>query len=648
MHIFNIDKTQHFDKIHTTSNLGYLMNINYTHIFIDLVNELLASEQEYFQKIKTIKETKKSFPELRKIILNDYNISIESYEFNDNELFKNHIKQFILDSSDIFDINVDTLFNISKQVQVEYLLENISEKDAKLYYALANTLRDYGIYRDEKIVSFKNKNFWLQLLKKLYLLNYMSTTGFIDDFEGMYHMDKSIPEFVESIKFFKNHCNLDIYSIDYKIVFNKKQEEKIVSVIEKKLRQIDIFEFLSYVLHKSRLDKKIPFNYIINLSLKNIYQSNFKKTDDKTFSKTLEVFIHFINLYQLRQVSQWDYVFIDAKNIEEKLKKQIQHSSLYVLSYPLHTHTLISYVNNLAKDIFSNNDFYNKFKFTKEELITFLLNLEKTNDYTLIKIDKIQVNELQHILNFFSIDAKEININYSLPLNTSDTKNLFIHNPIIKYKNDYYIVGFKFFKMYFYNTLVEKTRLNINKNINGVIGNRIDDYVESIFSKRDSIQIFTGKYKISKNMIPECDLVIKTDDKIIFIENKNKYLTKDSFAGSSVHILQDFIRSFATSQFQLFRHEKYLKENSQIKFLDGKVLNYNDERIIKISLSPNNWYSIMSNINPNILLALMQIRFAFKEYAKAEEIKEFEATNKDLEKLTNMIEEIDKKLNFRT
>ncbi|AXX95736.1 hypothetical protein [Arcobacter ellisii] len=624
------------------------MNINYTHIFIDLVNELLASEQEYFQKIKTIKETKKSFPELRKIILNDYNISIESYEFNDNELFKNHIKQFILDSSDIFDINVDTLFNISKQVQVEYLLENISEKDAKLYYALANTLRDYGIYRDEKIVSFKNKNFWLQLLKKLYLLNYMSTTGFIDDFEGMYHMDKSIPEFVESIKFFKNHCNLDIYSIDYKIVFNKKQEEKIVSVIEKKLRQIDIFEFLSYVLHKSRLDKKIPFNYIINLSLKNIYQSNFKKTDDKTFSKTLEVFIHFINLYQLRQVSQWDYVFIDAKNIEEKLKKQIQHSSLYVLSYPLHTHTLISYVNNLAKDIFSNNDFYNKFKFTKEELITFLLNLEKTNDYTLIKIDKIQVNELQHILNFFSIDAKEININYSLPLNTSDTKNLFIHNPIIKYKNDYYIVGFKFFKMYFYNTLVEKTRLNINKNINGVIGNRIDDYVESIFSKRDSIQIFTGKYKISKNMIPECDLVIKTDDKIIFIENKNKYLTKDSFAGSSVHILQDFIRSFATSQFQLFRHEKYLKENSQIKFLDGKVLNYNDERIIKISLSPNNWYSIMSNINPNILLALMQIRFAFKEYAKAEEIKEFEATNKDLEKLTNMIEEIDKKLNFRT
>ena len=56
-------------------------------------------------------------------------------------------------------------------------------------------------------------------------------------------------------------------------------------------------------------------------------------------------------------------------------------------------------------------------------------------------------------------------------------------NPIIQYKNEFYIIGFRYFKMNFYNTLVEKIRKVLDKDINSKIGNNVDIFVEKIFTK---------------------------------------------------------------------------------------------------------------------------------------------------------------------
>jgi len=342
----------------------------------------------------------------------------------------------------------------------------------------------------------------------------------------------------------------------------------------------------------------------------------------------------------------YESIFIDEKNIEDRLKKQILYSNLYTINYPLKAITVINHINNLLGTTIINKSFEEKFNYTKKELINFLLQTEKYEN-KIIEIDLKLFEHLEHIMKFFSIDSKNINTDYLTPLNNAESKNLFLHNPIVKHKNKYYIVGFKYFKMYFYGALVEKIRLQIDKNINTKIGNNIDDYVEHLFNKND-FDIYTGEYKLSKKEKYECDLVVKLEDKIIFIENKNKALTKNSFSGSSIHILQDFIRAFATSQFQLFRHEKNLIDYKQLVFTNGKTLDYDNERIIKISLSPNNWYSLMNNVPKSILLALMQLRFTFKPHATTKDIEEFEKTNKDLEKLTDIIMQLDKGYNLES
>lgn len=614
------------------------MSKNNTKTFIELVDCVVENERYYFQEIDIFKSTH-GYPDLKKKILIDNGIPI-SFETNYelDESYKNHIKTFIDSSIDSQCINTKILYDISRQVQIDYLLEIISGDKAKLYYSLAEALRSYGIHRDEKIPSLSNGVFWKTLIKKLYLLNTMNVHGFYDDFEQYYVLDKSIPELVESIKFFNNLKCMKITCMDGNIIFGKYQERSIVKLLEKKLQQLDIFQFISYVLRINRHKKNIPFNYIVNLALKNLNTSNHKKSDAKTFFKVLEFCIHFINLYQLNKANLYESMFIDAKNIEELLKKQVLHSVLYKLSYPLKTSTLKAYIQKLLTNAILNDEFEEKF-FRIDVYLEFLNQLELQESNHIIKFDSQMFKQFEDIFKSLSIDAKVINQNYELPLDVGLSKNIFALNPIIHYKNAYYIIGFKYFKMYFYGALAEKIRLKINPNVTKTIGTNIDDYVEEIFTKQD-VEIFKGKYKVSKGVDYECDLVVKTKKEVIFIENKNKFLTRNSFGGSSIHILQDFIGSFATSQFQLLRHEQYIRDKKKISFVDGTELQLNDERIIKISLSPNNWYAMMNNIPKSLIYSLVGLRFSFKEYATKDEIKSFEESNKDLEKLMKIVESI--------
>lgn len=620
------------------------MTKNYTNQFITLVDNVLLKEKSFFDELKEEKEKIKSYPHIQKRVLEHYDIQYESNRNNAEDLFKEHIKEYILLNKDSFIMNMDVLDNISKQIHIDYLLTNSTNKKYIIYYSLITTLNYYGIFREEKIVDLSNTLFWEKLIKKCYLLYFISQIGFRNNELDNTYMSEIHP-FVETLKYFKNKTCLKLDCIDSKVIFKKKQEDKIISLVEKKLSQTDIFEFIDFILIQDRNNKAIPFNYIINIALKNLNKSNFKKKDEKTFQSIIEISSNFLNLYKLRSFNMWEYIQINEKNIEDTLKKQALHSSLYSLNYDLKGSTVISYINNLLGDEILDEEFKNKFNFNKKELIAFLDNAEKLSNNVnsnIIEIDTNVFSNIKNIVNFFSIDSKNVNTNYSNPIDSSKTKNIFVHNPIIKYKGIYYLVGYKYFKMNFYNALVEKIRLNINKHVNAQIGNKIDDYVESIFKKND-FEVYSGEYKITRKEKYECDLVIKLNDKIVFIENKNKALTKNSYSGSSVHILQDFIRAFATSQFQLLRHEKNILEKKQLNFTDGKVLKYNDERIVKISLSPSNWYSIMNNIPRNMVHSLIRMRFTFTNDVSKEDKDDFEKTNKDLDKLSELLIELEKK-----
>ncbi|WP_067219269.1 hypothetical protein [Marinomonas gallaica] len=146
---------------------------NNTHEFIKIVKQAMKNNEQYFSCLEKIKiENEK---ELEQKILNDLNIHQEGLNFNLNEILKSHVKDFVLSGEDHLPMSTNVLKDISTQLEVDYLLKNISKEVAYSYYSISHALIYYGIYRGNSISSFENTEFWLKLVKMLYLLNMINT-----------------------------------------------------------------------------------------------------------------------------------------------------------------------------------------------------------------------------------------------------------------------------------------------------------------------------------------------------------------------------------------------------------------------------------------------------------------------------------------
>jgi len=629
---------------------------NNTLSFINIVNTVLKENKEYFSTLKEIKIN--NIQKLKIKILDDLQISYEKPYFDLNKVFQNHIKIFILDRKKDFSMSTKNLANISTQIEIDYLSKKISKDKAHFYHSISSALIYYGIYSDNKIVPFNNISFWKKLINKIYLLNLMNSNQYSTCCDDNYYNHPNfnkLPRLIEAKENIEYKLNEEIDIIDSKVIFKKGQEEKIVKKIEKKLSQLHLFNFLRYIFNiyqknkeKHNIELTIPYKYIVNILVKNISISNHKIIDNNKIKNTLILLNSFISLYQLKE-DKFKAININEHSLVEHLKQQVFYTNFYPL-YALKTNTLIKYIEHIIKPSIDEKSFFDKFEFTIKDLIDFfkLLDTQIDNIVTFEK-NNILNNELK-ILELFSINAENINRNYTSISNLSNNSNLFIMNPIIKYKNKFYIIGFKYFKMNFYNTLIEKIRKSIDKNINQKIGSNVDLLVENIFTEikdKHQYDIFSGNYTPPKKENPESDLILKLEKDIIFIENKNKYLTNHSFSGSDSNILKDLVLSFAFSQKQLFKHERNLKNHKKIKFKkDKKELIYENQNIVKISISTNNWFNIMNNIPKTLILSLIKLRFDIKEDINNENQDDFHKANKYLNELQEVITELDNDKNF--
>lgn len=623
---------------------------NNTSFFINIIDKVLSDNQNYFQELNDIKI--KDLQKLKTTILDDLEIGYEKPYFDLNEALQNHIKHFISERKDDFSMDTNILEKISTQIELDYLAKKIEKNKAQLYHSISHALIYYGIYRGRNIVTFQDTIFWEELITKLHLLNLMNSSYYSSCCDENYynHPDfNRLPKLIDAKRNIEEKLNEKISIIDSVVIFQKEQEEKIVKKIEKKLSQLHLFNFLRYIFNlyeenkrKHNIELTIPYKYIVNILIKNIANSNHKINDHKKVSNALELLNSFIILYQLKE-EKFKTMYLTEHDLVEHLKNQVLYLNFYPI-YRLKTNTLIEYIENLIKPNICRELFVAKFGFSITELIDFFKLLDEQQDNIVTFQDGKTFDHELKILELFSIDAKEINKGYTSIKNLPNNRNIFTMNPIIKFKNEFYIIGFRYFKMNFYNSLVEKIRKLLDNDINAKIGNSVDIFVENIFTniqEKNSYEIFSGKYKPPKKEDPESDLTLKLDKDIIFIENKNKYLTNHSFSGSDSNILKDLVLSFAFSQKQLFKHERNLKTHEKFLFLkDKRELKYDNQNIVKISISTSNWFNIMNNIPQVLLSLLIKLRFHIEENKTYENKDDFVKANKYLDELQNTINEL--------
>lgn len=622
---------------------------NNTQAFIKAIDRMMIENKEYFTILRGLKNENNQA--LKDKVYNDFNLENKESHFNSLDLFKSLISNHILSCEISYDMDASILRNISAQLEIEYLQNKMKKEDAIFYCSFSDALTHYGIYRGSKLPSFQFVDFWNVLLKMFYVLSLMNNNNYSsrcdDNFLKMQGYDK-LSRLVDAVKNINDKLNEELDIIDGCVSFKQGQEERIVRKIEGKMSRLNLFNALRFIFNiyndnknKHKIEITLPYKYILNILIKNISNSNHKSNNKKKICYAIELLTSFISLYQLKE-DKFAVAGLSSLNVVEHLTKQVLYSNFYPI-YSLKTTTLIDYINNIIQPSIDNDSFVSCFGFSLKDLVDFFRFLDKQKDDVIsISNENVFKSDLK-ILELFSVDANIINKNYSTKSSLLKSENLFAMNPVVKYKNMYYIIGFKYFKLNFYNSLLDKIRKSIDGRINSKIGSNIDLFVEKTFfkiQKNHGYQLYSGNYTPPKKENPESDLLIETERDLILIENKNKYLTHASFSGSEPNILKDFVLSYVFSQKQLLKHERNLRTYKQIIFTkDQRVVNYDGQNIVKISVSTNNWFNIMINPSAIILPIIRNLRFSVKD---DESDSDFVKANKYLDELNSIIDEFEK------
>ncbi|EPL3928044.1 hypothetical protein [Morganella morganii] len=624
---------------------------NNTLSFTILVQEILSENSIYFSHLEGLKN--ENYEHFNEKIMSDLKLSY-CYPYNDIvDLLTNAIKTYISDNLKICDMQDNMLTKIEEQLEIDYRTNKTSKDDAELYHSIVTSLTYYGIYHKDKTPSFSNVIFWKELIKLLYILNLADLNRNSSHYNDLFidhELFNRTYRFTLAKKHIEEKLNESIESIDGVVNFKKGQEDRIVKKIERKLHLLNLFDYANFIFNRYEKDKEtnkinvtIPYKYIINIIVKNISKSKNKNKDIKKMHYITDLLTSFISLYQLKE-DQFKMMNTSVNTIVDHLKQQVIYSNFYPL-YHLKTNTLIEYIENIIKPCGIDELLFTKFGFSIENLIFFIKSLDSKKNNVILIDESLSYKNISNICDFFSIDANEINKNYSSLESLPTNENIFSMNPIIKYKGKHFIIGFEYFKMNIYNSFVDKIRKNIDPEINIKIGGNIDSFVEKTFCKiknKHGFEVFSGNYTPPKNENPESDLLLKSKDDIILIENKNKYLTGNSFSGSKHDILKDFILSFVTSQIQLLKHERNLIVQKTIRFKKSdKRLNYEGQNIVKLSVSTNNWYNIMNNPSSIILNSIRNLEFKFEDNKKYKNHSDYIKANKYLSKLDEIMTELE-------
>lgn len=90
--------------------------------------------------------------------------------------------------------------------------------------------------------------------------------------------------------------------------------------------------------------------------------------------------------------------------------------------------------------------------------------------------------------------------------------------------------------------------------------------------QRHGLTVSTGKYKAGGKDW-ECDIVIETAKRVIFLEIKKKSLTRAARAGMESALLIDIAASLVSSTLQAMRHEEQLRKGPLVLTLKDGTLN---------------------------------------------------------------------------
>ncbi|MHB8203513.1 MAG: hypothetical protein ACYDHG_07370 [Desulfomonilaceae bacterium] len=214
------------------------------------------------------------------------------------------------------------------------------------------------------------------------------------------------------------------------------------------------------------------------------------------------------------------------------------------------------------------------------------------------------------ILKTFAHNPKTINENFLCPRDTADN---FWSKPLVRLDGHRYMLMNKAWCSWnFYEAIFLRLTNLFGGDwgkVNQIVGAAFESYVDYIFRQK-GVDCLSGEYKFGKGKKRECDLVIETQNSIVFFELKKKALTKLAETGDDLALLVDAGCALIETQIQLIKHAISLRKLGKLTLEyseSSQDLELGSRKIALVSLSLHEFPAFQDASNVGQILRFMSI-----------------------------------------
>ncbi|MEG4395292.1 hypothetical protein [Microcoleus sp. BROC3] len=494
------------------------------------------------------------------------------------------------------------LWGLRDQVIIRSILD---DQPLQPYLSILNRILEV-INMEDKILPLESEEEWRMAIRNVKDDNTICGKNYVLDIEYFKKLFPRQFSVASSAKVLRNYgYKLEVK--DGKICIEESEQEKVARSIECDIQLMGGLEIARRLFsliqnlydpeqeryHLVRrlegLNKntqpEIPIGYLLNLCVKHLEKSPILSPNPKeNWERMVKLATSFTSVLDVQPYNSFQLYFKTLDNLSEFLQEIAVYDSIFCLNQ-----LRPSDVPRILRGLFSliNVDDINKIQvqlgWIPEQAILVaeaILNIDVdklspiifTKEQVKDQLPDLDTTVIEKILDIYCHSHNQANSEYKIPTDFRDKKYTFFLKPLLKLdRGKYVLMDRSWCSPAFYEALVDTLK---NIKIPPQIHDKMGDYLERFVKEQlqtlkikysyGDYSVDSRKYQTSKQQ-GECDIIIESDDTIIFIEIKKKPLTNKAKGGCDATIFADLAGSLLDSQIQLGWHEIIIRSEGYLE-----------------------------------------------------------------------------------
>lgn len=402
-------------------------------------------------------------------------------------------------------------------------------------------------------------------------------------------------------------------------------------------------------LGKGLPNPRIPYNYLIQLALKNLEKSNSLLTEKgryEVFVSVINVASAYLEILNLQGHHVYEDMFLGFEEFPYVLSKNIMFEKLYV-PRQYNSGFVILLLDFLLQPLYKEPGVSPRI-YSFEEYVTFtkyvLDNSEQAHVFEIddiIRNTGIRKQKVYEIIEDVSMDYSEINKDF---IDYMDETNTWCR-PLIRMKNArLFCVGAALTGFGFYEVMYQiLCGVYGQRKLNNRLGHDLERLVYNMLSQK-GIHFIKGRYE-AINDIPDrdCDVIIEGKDKVCFIEIKKIPLPNTYEQGDDVAVLKVLGDGMLYAQEQIMWHRLRIARTGHVMLFDSDTgrthdFSLNDRSVYSISLCmPEYDFLTNQSIVHTFLESIMHVNYHAKDNNRENVLNILNKRIEEIRMLTGML-----------